>query len=433
MPRADALTAGQVASLGEMARQEPKVMNVSLRRMPFPYKSMLAICSDLDETPDRHVYRQIMRFLNTTDTTCMGPGVGLEVGNSIYFDMPPDQFAYWNTDEAGRATVREFIQSGHVDVLHSYGELATTRGDAERALEELDRYGCRLRVWVDHSTAASNFGADIMRGQGDVPGSPVYHADVTTAHGVRYVWRGRVTSITGQDVPARLAGIFDGSHPFASGRTLAKEAAKRVLARLGNGKYSLHGPNRVLRADRLRDGRPVYEFLRCNPYWGDVGGAATAAGIAEVLTESFLNRLVDREGICVLYTHLGKIANRDEPFAEPARSALQRLARYHHDHKVLVTTTYRLLRYLRVRDSLRYRAERVGQRLMVTIERLEDSVLGTARPSLDDIQGITLVATGREEVEVSIHGGASVDCETTRSGEVAHVVIPWERLVLPDS
>ena len=66
---------------------------VRLRDLPYPYRSMLAICSDLDETPNRQVYWQIMRFLNTTETTSMGPGAGLNIGNSIYFDMPQDQFA----------------------------------------------------------------------------------------------------------------------------------------------------------------------------------------------------------------------------------------------------------------------------------------------------------------------------------------------------
>ncbi|MCU0917487.1 MAG: hypothetical protein MUC88_23415, partial [Planctomycetes bacterium] len=89
---------------------DPAAADVQLRPFPYPYRAMLAICSDLDETPDRHVYWEIMRFLNTTQTTPMGPGVGLEVGNSIYFDMPPDQFAYWNTDDAGRHMVRALIQ-----------------------------------------------------------------------------------------------------------------------------------------------------------------------------------------------------------------------------------------------------------------------------------------------------------------------------------
>ena len=100
---------------------------VSLRRIPYPYRAMLVICSDLDETPDRHVYFEIMRYLNTTGFTIMGPGLGLEVGNTIYFDMPPDQFSYWNTDDKGRGMIRALIRSGHIDCLHSFGDLAVTR------------------------------------------------------------------------------------------------------------------------------------------------------------------------------------------------------------------------------------------------------------------------------------------------------------------
>jgi len=107
--------------------------NVRLRSLPYPYRAMLAICSDLDETPDRRTYWEIMRFLNTTLPTPIGRGVGLEVGNSIYFDMPADQFAYWTTDDAGRDMIRSLIRTGHIDCLHSYGDLAGTRKDAIRA------------------------------------------------------------------------------------------------------------------------------------------------------------------------------------------------------------------------------------------------------------------------------------------------------------
>ena len=30
--------------------------DVQLRQLPYPYRAMLAICSDLDETPNRSVY-----------------------------------------------------------------------------------------------------------------------------------------------------------------------------------------------------------------------------------------------------------------------------------------------------------------------------------------------------------------------------------------
>src|SRR4030095_12677996 len=140
---------------------------IELRPFPYPYRAMLAICSDLDDTPDRRQYWQQLQFLNTGATTSMGEGVGLEVGNTIYFDMPPDEFAYWNTDDAGREMIRALITSGHIDCLHSYGDLATTRAHAAKVLNELSQHSLSLKVWIDHRVAPTNLGADIMRGHGD--------------------------------------------------------------------------------------------------------------------------------------------------------------------------------------------------------------------------------------------------------------------------
>ena len=157
-------TAETVASTDETSTASP----VEVRHLPYPYQAAVAICSDLDLTPDKHVYFETSRFLNTTDATAMGRGVGLEVGNTIYFDMPADQFSYWNTDDAGREMVRTLIRSGHVDCLHSFGDLAQTRADAARSLDDLAKHGCRLEVWIDHAVAPTNLGADIMKGRGDV-------------------------------------------------------------------------------------------------------------------------------------------------------------------------------------------------------------------------------------------------------------------------
>ena len=86
----------------------------------------------------------------------------------------------------------------------------------------------------------------------------------------------------------------------------------------------MHGPNAVLREARLRDGRPAIEFLRANPYFGGVEFAATSDGIAEVLTQRTLDRLVEREGIAVLYTHLGKIRSAAAPFGPANATTCQR-------------------------------------------------------------------------------------------------------------
>jgi hypothetical protein len=381
---------------------------------------MLAICSDLDETPDAHVYFESARYLNSTEETTMGPGLGLEVGNTIYFDMPPSQFAYWNADERGREGLRALIRSGHVDCFHSFGDLALTRRDAARSLDDLDRHGCRLGVWIDHAVAPTNFGADIMRGSGDVPGAPPYHADLTLGHGVRYVWRGRVTSVIGQDVPRRLGPIFDPEHPLGSTRTLAKEAAKGLLGSLGAGKYAMHAPNRLLRPVRLRDGQPTFEFLRANPCWQAVDKGETAEGLAGVLTSALLDRLAGCGGLMVLYTHLGKVTDRRVPFGKTTRAALERLARAYRDGRVLVTTTRRLLDYARDRAEATWTCRTDGGVVEIDVR----TPCGGA--------GLAFAVEPPGRVRVTVDGKPCHGLESAVDPDgTAYACVPWPRLEFP--
>jgi hypothetical protein len=358
--------------------------------------------------------------------------VGLEVGNSIYFDVPPDQFAYWNTDDTGREMVRTLIQSGHVDCLHSYGDLATTRKQAGRALQELAWHDCRLEVWIDHGTAATNFDPLIMHGHGDEPGHEAYHADLTIAYGVKYVWRGRVTSVTGQDVPARWGGIFCPGHPISSGRTLLKEAAKRELARAGSIKYSMHGPNETLRRTTLRDGSPVYEFMRCNPHWGGVSSCDQGRHIGEVLTSSTLNRLIERGGTCILYTHLGKIDNPAIPLDGKAVAAFRRLAEESHTGRILVTTTRRLLGYCRALREIEFKSVKDEQGLHIDVStRAQEDTLG--RLSGADLDGITFYVPDPEVTRITVNREAAADLRPNPPDDTGRpsVSLAWRALEFP--
>ena len=400
-----------------------------LREIPYPYRALLAICSDLDETPDRRVYMETLRFLNTTETTCMGPGVGLETGNTIYFDMPPRQFAYWNTDDAGRAMLRALMQSGHIDCLHSYGDLATTRAHAARALEELTRHGCRLEVWIDHAVAPTNFGADIMRGTGDVPGSPAFHADLTCAYGVKYVWRGRVTSVIGQRVTRRLSGIYSPRHPVGSLGTISRELAKGALARFGHRKYQMHSANDVLRRVQLRSGEAVYELLRANPHWGGVSCGETAAGLAGVLTDGFLDSLEERRGTCVLYTHLGKVPSYEQPLPPESRSALRRLAQRYRAGGILVTTTRRLLAYAHATRNVVVGMARHGDWQHV------DVTLGADRPSPseEDLAGLCVYVPDPAFTRLRVNGRDVTGFVRNPADETGRrsISLPWTALELP--
>jgi hypothetical protein len=389
---------------------------------------MLAICSDLDETPDHHAYWSVMRFLNSSDPGPLGAGVGLEVGNSIYFDMPPGQLSYWNTDDHGRTMLRALIRSGHIDCLHSFGDLATDRAHAGRALDELTKHDCRLAVWIDHAVAPSNFGSDIMQGFGDVRGHRVYHADLTSSYGVRYVWRGRVTSVIGQDRPPSLRGVWNGRHPAASLRTLAKEAVKRAVSGGPGSRYRMHRLNKVAIPARLRDGTIVTEFLRCNPHWGGVSRCDTADGIPEVLTGSFIDRLVARGSYCVLYTHLGKRRrhNGDGALSEAALRCFRQLAERQSMGDVLVTTTRRMLDYRQTLDRLQVSLHRQPDRQYVDVSLPEASFPSAL------LQGITLYTDRPDTTEVRVNGTPTA-VERNPPDETGRpsVSIRWRKLDFP--
>lgn len=362
----------------------------------------------------------------------MGPGIGLEVGNSIHFRAKPQRFSYWDTDDAGREMARALICSGHIDCLHSFGERVRTRDEAKAALDELERHDCHLEVWVDHGSAITNFGPDIMDGHGDEVGHPAYHADLTIAHGVKYVCRGRATSVIGQDVPANLGGIFTGEHPIASGRTVLKEVAKRCLGRRQGSRYAMHVPNETIRPIVLRDGRRVYEFMRCNPHWGGLSSCAQGRDIGKVLTRAMLDRLIEREGTCVLYTHLGRVDNPTVPFNGEAVTAFRRLAEEFRNGRILVTTTRRLLGYRRALREIEFHTRWDGNHLYIDA-KTQTGKNWVGAPEHGDLSGLTFYVSDAAVTRLTIEGREVQDIRRNGPDHTGRpsVSLPWPRLRFP--
>ena len=89
----------------------------------------------------------------------MGKGIGLEIGNSVYFYDKDGEFSYFSHDEYAKRVIIDLIQAGYIDCLHSYGDGATSRDEIVRALDVLHKADCKLDVWVNHYGARSNLGA----------------------------------------------------------------------------------------------------------------------------------------------------------------------------------------------------------------------------------------------------------------------------------
>ena len=285
---------------------------------------------------------------------------------------------------------------------------------------------------MDHGIAPTNFGSDIMQGHGDEPGHEAYHADLTCDYGIKYIWRGRVTSITGQDVPASLSGIWNIRHPLASGQTLLKEVTKRKLARLGNEKYSMHQPNKILRKTSLRYGREVYEFMRCNPHWGGISSCDQGRHIAKVLTKDMLNNLMSRSGMCVLYTHLGKIDNSNMPFNQKAVEAFRLLAEKS-KREVFVTTAKRLLCYNRAVCEIDFIGTQVGNTLCINIETSgnKNSIF---KISEEDLAGMTFYVRNLNNIRMKINGKEIKILQKNPPDETGRqsVSLSWPELEFPE-
>lgn len=398
--------------------------DVSLRKYPYPFKAMLAICSDLDETPDIETYLEISRFLNSEEETVIGRGLGLEVGNTMYFDMDDGQLSYWNTTEQGRRSIRALIRSGHIDCFHSYGDLADDRSKIKRSLDELEAHDCKMRTWIDHAVAPSNFGADIMRGSGDVSSSKVYHADLTIAHGVEYVWMGRVTSVFGQNVRKSYSGILSLRSPIATIRTLLKEVVKGLLSRLPNSRYRLHRCNQLMDECELRSGHRALQFIRCNPHPGGVSVGDRGDQFGDAVTPSALDRLAKRKGVSIVYTHLGKIAGCPTVFPSSTVDALKQLSRRVRSGEILVATTTRLLDYLRDWNDAQWVCH-------VSDGYLEIDVSSAST----DLHGLTFDFRSDLPARIRVNGELRNDAVTSTSatGEPVAVSLPWKPLAYPSN
>ena len=401
-------------------------MSVSLRKYPYPYSAMLAICSDLDETPNKEIYFETARYLNTTEETLLGKGVGLEVGNTIYFDMPEHNFSYTNTDDDGRQKIHQLIESGHIDCLHSFGDFVKDRALIEKHWNAIQVGKRKIEVWVDHAQAPTNLDNDIMQGQGAEEDKPAYHSDLTVQSGMlAFIWKGRVTSCVAQNARRSYQELFNKKQMKASLKTITLEFIKGWFARLGSQKYAMHKDNKVLRQSTLVDGTEINEFMRCNPAWGGVSCFDQARGIHHVLTKKMLDTLVKKQGCSVLYSHLGKVHSVVQPFTNETRQAFELLAIYQKNQQILTSTTRRLLGYCRTVDELDFSVKTVGNKIHIYL---------STGYSGEDLHGLTWYVEQPEKVSLYVNeqlfDGLIINPPDINNR--SSISIPWTLLTFPD-
>lgn len=268
-------------------------MKVSLssspvRALPYPYRAGIAISNDA-EFMSAEFFEGLMAFLNSSGSSPLGIGLGLEVTSSTFFySAHPYSFSYFEgatvdgrlTPFAGR--INDYLKAGWIDTLHAYGDFdgvgGFVRAHAERTFDTLSRLGVVMPIFTNHGDSANrqNIGGDAAYHRGDVGGEVCYHTDLLAAHGTRYIWTD--TAVVGENQTQRSGW-------------------RRLMPR------GVSPPIRPLMVGwQLRDGHTMQRFVR---FRGTGANAPNLSSLAYQLDRLDLPGLYCRNGIVVVYQHLG--------------------------------------------------------------------------------------------------------------------------------
>ncbi len=407
-------------------------MTVSLRKFPYPYRAVLAISSDLDNTPSLDVYLAMMDYLNTTGETPFGPGLGLEVGNSCWFynGTSSPQLSYFSDDGhtptpfAGHC--RRFWRSGHMDTLHTYGDFdegGFQRGHAEAAVAELARHGVRLPVWINHGTRRNlqNVGPYPCF-EGDNPNHPAWHMDLTRSAGLRYYWIGRMTHVLGQDAENTWSVRTKNALQMIMAKTKYRSLKESPLFDLRN---------RLLLPAEFQDGSRTWEFQR----WVNVRGEVQtldSRDLAIQLRAANLRTLVRNQGFLVLYTHFCENLDLDAGLLPELKANLEYLQRLFLEGMLLVTTTSRLLRYREVSAHLEYLTRMEDGAVSIEIHDQLKTPVGKEAIEEHDLQGLTFYVNHPEQGRVGFRNQPiPFDANPPDRTGKRSISIPWKPLEYP--
>jgi hypothetical protein len=230
-----------------------------------------------------------------------------------------------------------------------------------------------------------------------------------------------------------MRGIWSHRHPIISTRTVIKEKIKHTLGRLGNNKYRMHGTNRVMQKSFLRDGSHIYEFMRFNPHWGGVSIGETGQEIGQVLSRAMFRSLIHRQGLAILYTHLGKIRDPRRLLPASAVGGFRRLAQEGFKKRILVTTTRRLLGYSRALREISYTARNAKNELIINIDARSKAKKFLGELERTDLCGLTFYVPDPNTTRVMMNGHDVLAVQRNGPDQTGRcsVSIPWPRLEFP--
>ena len=404
--------------------------DIELLKFPYPYHAALAICSDIDGTSWEN-FLTIHKFLNSNQNTVLGRGLSLPVSDSFWmYDKKGNNAAFsYFKDFEGRTSniapaIRDLIRAGIIDVMHGYGNFVAvnefSRKLTVQAIEELDKYGLKLKVWTNHGGIESvqNIGT-LSSGKGDIYDdplesnektiSPYYHSDLLSKYGIKFYWDCELslTGIVGQNRRCKMSEGYWGSPLYTGFKSKSKQLIKGMLLSLDAGIHkiahkhfipwqSIDSQNTLIQNEKLRDDTPIYRFKR----FGN-GRLDWQDNFPDLLSDKVLKRLLEKKGYLILYIHLGdrKNKNNNLPLEKTVADRFRYLADLFHLEKLWVGTTSRILTYNLVNLNLDWQYAKTSDKYVIHINGI-NKFNSFFTPSVDEFQGISFKIPSKKKVEV---------------------------------
>lgn len=363
-----------------------------IRKFPYPYDAMLALSSDADSETLRK-FNLVHEFINTTQMTPMGRGLGLDYSDSFFMydgntragyvdinhEPMADELSFFKGVSSvpyAETVLNHYIQVGWIDTMHTYGDFSganqnTTlfrRQLAIQAINALKANGDHIVVWTDHGNKSNvdNFGAFGDNAfsayqQGANPWSPYYHTDWTIPYGIQFVWSDTTSDQFGKPSVIFPLKLPDGRHVWG-------------FTRYTNEGYT-------------RRGYPEWNW---SPY-----------DLNQQLSAAHLDELVKHQDYVVVAQHLSG-TTYPGVLPVPTRQALRQLAQRYYDGTILVARTSRLLEYNVMQQYVSYNVTYSNGEAYIHVQSILDPVLGEHVPTLDDIRGLTFYTSNPSKTILEI-------------------------------
>lgn len=401
---------------------------VALRTFPYPFRAMLAISNDIDNSPHIDVFLEMMDYLNSSKQTAFGTGLNLEVGNSFWFynNTNTKQLSYFKGTSAKESDFaphcREFWQSGFIDSLHTYGNF--DQGGFERKLalaarDELEKYNIRLPVWINHGTQQNSQNIGYAPGcYGDVIDHDAYHTDTIKNLGIRYIWAGKMTHVLGQD----------SKNTFS---VKGKQVLQNVVVNLKywkNPEEIILAENKLMAPIILQDDTTFWEFQR----WVNAWGRQTVLDVND-FTKQMANknicRLIRNEGVMIVYTHFCENLYLSKGLPKKLKSNLKFILKKFVDGELLVATTARLLRFQEITMNLKVNVHEKNGKIIISIPNTLFTPTGDCCITLSDLTGLTFYSDTPEKTEIHFQDKRITSKVNPQDNtDRMSISIPWTQL-----